>query len=173
MHRGNTKITQLCSALASSLFSPNSFAVVSYYISFNPLLSWHTYRTTKHNLEMFCCFPESHFITFSLRGFELWNSLLFEEVKNKNGLRKYLKKLIERSIFHSDYSSLDSFYHSTSPHASIYYQEGLSFLLPFITGHCQWKGLKLDRHLHESVCLFLLFNYWKYDITNTVFNSQQ
>lgn len=43
----------------------------------------------------------------------------------------------------------------------------------FTTGHCQWKSLELDGHLCESVWLFLLFNYWKYGVTDTVFSSQQ
>lgn len=120
-------------------FSPSSFCCGFIYTSYSTHWFPDLLITTKHNLEIFYCLPESHFLTFSLRDFELWNSLLFEEVKNKNGLRKYLNELIERSVVHSDYSSLDSFYQSTIPRQYLLSGRAEHFLpfLVFTIGQCQ------------------------------------
>lgn len=176
--KGNTKITQLCIfALANSpFFPPNSFTVVS-HVHLIQFIGFLTYLLDhKHKLEIFHCFPESHFPTFSLRTFWVVKlSAVWRGQKYKWAQK--ISKQINRKVY-CPLWLLQSWL-LLPVHKSLcqYLLSGRAdHFLPFCaftTGHCQWKSLELDGHLCESVWLFLLFNYWKYGVTDTVFSSQQ
>lgn len=134
-------------------FHPNPSLWFHMYISFNSLVSWHIYWTTKHNLEIFNCFPESHFRTFSLRTF--WAVKLSavrrgQKCKWAQKIAKQINRKVYCPLWLLQPGLLLPVHKSPCQYLLSGRAEHFLPFLTFTTSHCQWKSLKLDGHLHES-----------------------